>query len=287
MEIPLDQLKETANSAGIWSTSLVEALAALWVKVAEFVPNLVAFLVILIIGYAISRLVQSGVRRALRVAKIDAFSERLGISSVLRRANIQQETSFIISKIFFWLLMLTFLVSATESLGLPRVSSNLDNFVRYIPKVLGAAFILMVGLFIAQFVRDLVVRGAEGIGSEFAGPLGTASHGLLVIVVMSLVIGQLEIETELLNVVISIGLLSLGTAAALAFGLGSKEVAANVLAGSYVRNMYHDGDDVTIMSVRGKISHITAVKTEIMLENGDIHSFANSVVIENNVVRHK
>ncbi|MFT7244092.1 MAG: small-conductance mechanosensitive channel [Candidatus Azotimanducaceae bacterium] len=283
----MEHMDNAIDKANMWSASLIDAVGILWIRILDFVPNLLAFLVILLIGYVVSHLLASAAQRAMGVMKIDAFSERIGIGHVLRRANVQQEMSKILSRIIFWLLMLTFLVSATESLGLPRVSSTIDSFVLYIPKVLGAAFILMIGLFIAQFFRDLVTSGAESIGSEFAGPLGSAAYGLLVIIVASLAIGQLEIETDLLNMVVSIGLISLGAAAALGFGLGSREVASNILSGSYVRDLLREGDEVSIGSIRGTVSQITAVKTEIVTENGDVLSVSNRDVIENNVIRHK
>lgn len=283
MEASMDTAAETVN---IWSATLLDAMSALWSKVAAFIPNFFAFIVILVVGYIIAKLVATLVRKLLAVIKIDKFSQRIGVRGVLDRANVTHEVSGILSGIVFWLLMLTFLVSATETLGLQRVSSTIDNFVLYLPKVLGAAFILMVGLFIAQFVRDLVTSGAEGLGIDLAGPLGNAAYGLLVIVVVSLSIGQLEMETEILNQVISILLISLGAAAALAFGFGSRVIAGNVLAGTYVRELYQEGDQVTIGEHRGTVVQVNAVKTEVRTESGDTVSFSNSDIVSKNVVKH-
>ncbi len=283
----MDKLEGAVSTVNIWTTTLIEAVSALWVKIAEFIPNLLAFVVILTIGYLVSKLMAGITRRGLEAIRLDAFSERVGVGAVLRRANIQQETSTILSGIIFWLIMLTFLVSATESLGLPRVSTTIDNLVLYIPKVLGASFILMVGLFISQFVRDLVTSSAEGLGSDFAAPLGSATYGLLVIIVVTLSIGQLELETELLNLVIGIALISIGAAAAIGFGFGSRDIAANILAGNYVRDMFQEGDRISIGNQTGSVSQVTGVKTEILLDNGDLLSVSNREIAENAVVRHQ
>lgn len=274
------------DSVNVWTASILDAMMALWIRVTEFFPNLVAFVVILLVGYLVSTLISKIVLRALKAVKIDAFSERIGVTPILKRANVQQETSFLISRVIFWLIALTFLVSATESLGLARVSSTIDSFVLYIPKVLGAAFILMIGLFIAQFVRDVIVSGAEGFGSDLAAPLGSACYGLLVIIVVTLSIGQLDLETALLTDVISIALLSIGAAAAIAFGIGSREIAGNVLAANYVREMFKEGDHITTGDQTGRVNQITSVKTEIKLENGDLVSVSNREIVAGLVIKH-
>jgi small-conductance mechanosensitive channel len=282
----MEQLDGAVTAVNIWTATMLNATTALWIKLAEFVPNLLAFLVILTLGYIIAKIVAAVIQRALHAIKLDAFSEKIGVIAVLRRANIQRETSSIISRVVFWLLMLTFLVSATESLGLDRVSATIDAFVMYIPKVLGAVFILMVGLFIAQFVRDLVVSSAESIGSDFAAPLGSTAYGLLVVIVATLAVGELELETALLGYVISIVLLSFGAAAAIAFGIGSRDIAGNILAGNYVRELFQEGDRVSADGQTGVVHQVTAVKTEILLDNNDIVSIANSNMVESRVVRH-
>ena len=254
-----DSLNTVAESMNIWTSILVSAMSALWSKVGAFIPNLLAFLVILLVGYVVARLAGAVVRKLMNAIKIDQFSQRIGIKDVLDRANIGVTVSGILSGIVFWLLMLTFMVSATESLGLPRVSSTIDSFVLYLPKVLGAAFILMTGLFIAQFVRDLITSGAEGFGLEFADPLGKVAYGLLVIIFVTLSIGQLELETGILNDVIVIALMSVGAAGAIAFGLGSKYIASNILAGTYVRELFREGDRVAIGNLSGVVSQVTAV----------------------------
>lgn len=283
----MDNLDGAVDTVGIWGATLIQAMTALWVKIAEFVPNLLGFLVILLIGYVVASIVAGISRRGFQAVKLDAFSERIGVGAILRRANIQREPSALLSRVLFWLLMLTFLVSATESLGLSRVSMTIDALVMYIPKVLGAAFILLIGLFIAQFIRDLVVSSAESLGSEFAGPLGSAAYAVLVVIIVTLAIGQLDLETELLNYVISIILISVGAATAIGFGFGSRDVAANILAGSYVRELYKEGDKVTASGQTGVINQVTAVKTELLLDNGDTVSIANSEIVDSKVVHHK
>ena len=273
------------ESINVWGETLLSAMTALWSKVAGFIPNLLAFIVILGLGYLVSRLVASLLKRLLTTIKIDQFAESIGISATLTKANISASTSTILGGLVFWLLMLTFLVSATETLGLARVSSTIDSFVLYLPKVFGAVFILMAGLFVAQLVRNVINTGAAGLGIEYAAPLAKSIYVLMLVIILSLAISQLELETDMLNQVISIVLITAGGAAALAFGLGSRSVASHILAGTYVRELYKEGDIIGIGEISGTIIRVTPVKTEIRTDSGSTFTIPNSEVIETIIER--
>ncbi len=271
------------ESLNVWSSSLLAAMTTLGAKIAGFIPNLLAFVVILVVGYFVSKIVAGVLRRVLAAIQVDRVSEKVGIASGLKRANIEHEFSYLLSRVVFWILMLTFLVSATESLGLPRVSGTIDAFVLYLPNILGAAAILLLGLLVAGVARDVTVNSAQSIGLENATPLGTAVQLLLGVVVISLTISQLELETEILNQVISILLFSAGAAAAIAFGLGSRGIASNVLASTYVRELFQEGQQIRIADTVGKIERITSVKTEIRLDSGSLISLPNKRLLESPV----
>ena len=128
--------------------------------------------------------------------------------------------------------------SASESVGLERSSSTINSLVQYLPRVLGAVFILAIGLFVATFARDSVRGAAKSMDSRYAKILGRAAYVRLAVIAVALAIGQLELEAQLLAVAIAVPMTAAGVGAALAFGLGAREVAANLLAGAYLRDSY-------------------------------------------------
>lgn len=273
------------ESLNVWGNSLLSAMTTLWSKFAGFVPNLLAFVLILIVGYLVSRAVSGVLRRILGVLQVDRLAARVGISTALEKMNARVTFSEILSRIVYWLLMLTFLVSATESLGLERVSGTIDAFVLYLPNVIGAALILLLGLLLAGMARDLVTSGVQSVGADNAGAIGTTVYGLLAVIVISLAIGQLELETAMLNQVIAIVLLSAGAAAAIAFGFGSRSIAGNVLASTYLRDLLKEGDRITVGTITGTVERIMAVNTEIRTDSGSLVTFPNRRLIESTVER--
>jgi small-conductance mechanosensitive channel len=264
--------------------TFMAAMHALWIRVVGFLPDVLAALLIVAIGYVVSRLAAAAVVRIAAAAGLDRFCATNGITSALARAGIERPMSQILMRFVFWVLMLVFFVNAIDRIGLVQVSATLNSFVMYLPRVIGATLILMVGLFVARFVRGVIEGTAETMAIDFARPLGTAAYVLLIIIAASLAIGQLQLETEILYDVISITLMSAGAAAAIAFGLGAKEVAANVLAGTYVREMFSEGDRIHFADIEGEIRYVGPVKTVIHAADGEI-SVANSELVRTTVRR--
>ena len=129
-----------------------------------------------------------------------------------------------------------------------------------------------------------LVRGAaEGVGLDYAHGLGRIAQGLVIIISISVAIGQLEVKTDLLNHVIVIVLITVGLAVALAMGLGSREIAGQILAGIYVRELYQVGQQVRVGEVEGQIEEIGTVKTTLLTDEGELVSLSNRILLEQHV----
>ena len=271
------------ENINLWGETILTIMTTLWGKIAGFLPNLVGALLLLVIGYFIAKAISFVLAKGLDRAGFDDFSAKVGIADILKKASVKLTASDIVGRIIFWIILLTFLITATEALGLPRISETLDEFLLYLPKVIGAALILIIGLFVAHFVRDLVRSGAEGIGVDYAKSLGNTAYGVLFVIIVSLAIGQLEINTDLLDTVISILIAAVGIAIALSLGLGTRELAANILAGVYARDLYQAGDAIELDDIAGTLEQIGTVKTQIKLKDKKVVSVANNVLIDQRV----
>ena len=268
-----------------WSQSLLGAMNALWAPIAAFIPRLFGALLVVAIGFIVAKLLDALLSKVLAKIGLDRLVAGTGVNKLLGRAGIRAPASALIGKIVYWFVLLVFLVSAAESLGLARVSAVLDMLALYVPKVFGAALILLAGVLLAQLVNGLVRGAAEGVGLDYAGGLGRIAQGLLIIISISVAIGQLEVKTELLNYVIAIALISVGLAVALALGLGSRELVSQILAGIYVRELYEVGQRIRLdgSQLEGVIEEIGTAKTLLLTDEGELVSVANSVLLEQRV----
>ena len=266
-----------------WTQSLIAAMTALWTKVAGFIPNLFVALILVLLGFVVAKLLDTLLSKLLGKLGLDRLMAGTGLTKLLGRAGIQVPVSTLIGKIIYWFVLLIFLVSAAESLGLERVSATLDVLALYLPKVFGAALVLLAGVLLAQLVSGLVRGAAEGVGLDYANGLGRVAQGLVIIISISVAIGQLEVKTDLLNNVIAIVLISVGLAVALALGLGSRDIASQILAGIYVRELYEVGQQVQVGAVEGQIEEIGTVKTTLLTDAGELVSVANRTLLEQQV----
>ncbi len=265
---------------------LVGAMGALWTRVAVFIPNLIGAMVLVLLGFVVAKLLDTLLSKVLAKIGLDRLMAGTGLTKMIGRVGVQVSVSTLIGKIVYWFILLVFLVSAAELLGLERVSATLDVLALYVPKVFGAALVLLAGVLLAQLLNGVVRGAAEGVGLEYANGLGRIAQGLIIIISLSVAIGQLEVKTDLLNNVIAIVLISVGAAVALALGLGSRDIAGQILAGIYVRELYAVGQQIQVGEIEGQIEEIGTVKTTLLTESGDLVSVANRVLLEQRVSSH-
>ncbi|MEO4049284.1 mechanosensitive ion channel domain-containing protein [Pseudomonas sp. CAU 1711] len=266
-----------------WTQSLVNAMSSVWGPIAGFIPRFFGALVVVLLGFVVAKLLDTLLSKLLAKVGLDRLMAGTGLNKMLSRVGIQVPVSILIGKIVYWFVLLIFLVSAAESLGLDRVSATLDVLALYLPKVLGAAVVMLAGVLLAQLVSGIVRGAADGVGLDYSAGLGRIAQGLVIIISISVAIGQLEVKTDLLNNVIAIVLISVGLAMALALGLGSREIAGQILAGIYVRELYEVGQQVKVGEVEGQIEEIGTVKTVLLTEDGELVSVANRTLLEQRV----
>lgn len=266
-----------------WTQGIVNAMTTVWTPVAGFIPRFFGALVVVLVGFVVAKLLDTLLSKLLAKLGLDRLMAGTGLTKMLGRVGIQVPVSSLIGKIVYWFVLLIFLVSAAESLGLDRVSATLDMLALYLPKVLGAALVLLAGVLLAQLLSGIVRGAAEGVGLDYAHGLGRIAQGLVILISISVAIGQLEVKTDLLNNVIAIALISIGLAAALALGLGSRDIAAQIIAGIYVRELYQVGQEVKVGDIEGQIEEIGTVKTILLTDEGDLVSVANRALLDQRV----
>jgi len=218
-------------------------------------------LVILAVGRGVAKLVEVVFRRALDRAGLDRASERLGVAETLRNAGISRGPSELIARLFFWVLMLTFVLSAFETLGLTAVAGTIDRLIAYLPNIIAAALIVIIGLVIARFLGNLVGSGAAAAGLAYARQLGSAALGVAVFMVAILVFEQLGLDTEVLVMVATVVIAAVGVGLSLAFALGSREIVRAILAGHYLRQSLPDGQPVEVDGHSGILEKVGSTET--------------------------
>lgn len=262
-----------------WTKSLVDVMKTVWKGFTDFAPNLFAAIIVILLGFIVAKLLDALFSKLLAKLGVDRIMTGAGLTKALHKIGINVPVTTLIGKIIYWFVLLIFFVAAIRFLGLESVSAILTALALYIPKVIAAALVLLVGILLAQFINGVVRGSAESVGLEYASGIARLAQGLIIIISISVAIGQLEIKAELLNYVVAIVLASIGLGAAIAFGLGSKSIAEQIIAGIYVREQYQVGQRLSVDDVEGILDEVGTVKTVIMTDAGEYISLANKEVL--------
>lgn len=207
----------------------VASLNAFWMQLASFVPQLLAALVLLFIGWLFANLVRTGVLKLLDVLKFDNLAEKTGIEAFLKHGNLDISLSRLLAKLAYWIIIFVVVVTVANSLGLHMVAELFNKIVLYIPNIIVAILVLVFGILVARFINRMVFAYLNNIGVQGALTISTLSEYGVIIFVVFVALEQLAIGTNLLTAAFQIGFGAIGLAFALAFGLGGREWAAGVI----------------------------------------------------------
>lgn len=252
----------------IWTQSFSNALSRFWTEIAGFLPNLIATIIIIIIGLLISKVVTKWFANVIEKLGFNTLCDMLGIEKGLKTLGFKSHPSIIVGQALYLFLILIILVAGADTLGLDRLSSILDELVLYLPKLVGAVVIALIGLFIAKTAKNQLAASFENMGLEYAEGAGRALQMLVLFITFSLVVGQLQLETELLNTVFTVLIASMGIALALALGLGTKAIANSIVSGIYAREQLLPGDEIEFDGFLGNVVQVSTVNTIIENKEG-------------------
>jgi hypothetical protein len=204
------------------------------------IPRIIGFLVVLIVGWIISSLLARGVQALLHAVKFNELARRSGFAEFVQKMGVKDDASGVIAGIVKWFVRLIALVVAFDTLGLPAVSNVLQQLLLWLPNLVVALVVLVLGGLAARALSQLV-RGASA-QAGFTNPelLATVTRVAVWGFTIVVAINQLGIATTLINTLM-VGLVgALALAFGLAFGLGGRDRAAQILdrAG---RNMENAG----------------------------------------------
>lgn len=259
----------------MWTQSFSNALSRFWTEIAAFIPNLIATVIVIVIGLYISKMITKWFAKIIEKLGFNKLCRKLSIDRALKTMGYKGQPASLIGHVLHLFFILIILVAGADTLGLERLSSILDDFVLYLPKLLGALVITLIGLFIAKSGRFQIANALENMGVEYGSAVGRVFQVLLLFITFSLVIGQLDLETELLNTIFTVLIASLGIALAMSLGLGSKSVATSIVSGIYIREQLSVGDKIEYGDFSGEVVAVNTVNTLLVNPNGDYLSIPN------------
>lgn len=209
--------------------SIQEALTSTLTTAGEFVPKLIGAIVIFLIGWIVAKILRTIINKVLKAVKFDDIADSIGINGFLAKGGLKKRASGMLSTLVYWIVMFVTWGLVFDSMGLEVVSNLLTDVVQYIPNVIVACILLVVGTYLAQFVSGLVSASLKASGFKNEELVTKVAYGAVMFFTVVLVLNQLGIGQGILDKVVSIVLGGLGLGLAIAFGLGGKDWAADMI----------------------------------------------------------
>jgi small-conductance mechanosensitive channel len=209
-----------------WGQVIISSFQNIWFGVISFLPNLLAAIIIFLVGWLVGSVLGKWIAQVIRSLKIDNALREVGTDSALSKAGIRLNAGAFIGGLVKWFVIVVFLVASAEVLGLQQITGFLRTIVlAYLPNVIVAALVLVIAAMIAEALQKIVAGSAMAAGVPSARFLGNLAKWAIWIFAILVALSQMGIGAEIINILV-IGVVSmLALAGGLAFGLGSRDAA--------------------------------------------------------------
>jgi hypothetical protein len=207
----------------------MDSLNQFWLQMVNFVPKLLAVIVIIFVGWLVAKLVRSAVKRILTLTQFDRFAQKSGLEAFMNSGNYNLTMSGIISQVMYWLVILLFIITGANALEMTQVATLLQQLASYLPRIIVAILVVVFGTLLARFVNRLVFAWLHSIKFPHALAVSTSTEYGIQIFSVFVALEQLGIGMQLIYSLFVIVFGAFFLALAIAFGLGGKDWAAKVI----------------------------------------------------------
>jgi hypothetical protein len=205
------------------------SLLTLWAGVAGFIPRFIAALVVFLIGWLIAVLLGKLAWQIVKILHIDNALTKVGFRRAWERSGFHLDTAKLFYELVKWFFIVVFLMAATNILGLIEVTNFLQSVVYYIPNVIIAAIILLIGILVAKFIEGVVQGSVKAAGLASANFLGALAKWAVFVFTLLIALSQLKVADDIIKIVITGLIAATALALGLSFGLGGAKHAEEMV----------------------------------------------------------
>jgi hypothetical protein len=213
------------NNFQTWGEAFTSSMQDLWFKLADFLPQLLGAIIILIIGLIIASFLGKLAKKVLVFARVDSALDNVGATEDLNKIGVKTSLSSIIAWLVKWFFILVTLIAVIDVLGIEQLTQFLNDIILYIPKVLAAVFILAIGLAAGRFLHNVVSKTvlASRLPDTSAPILANIAKWSIIIFSLMAALVQLGIAAGMIQILFAGLIIAFALAIGLSFGLGGHE----------------------------------------------------------------
>ena len=209
---------------------------------ALFLPRLLSMLVIIAAGFVVALLLRVVVRRIFSIESFRKYCDSAGLTQMMRRAALPPPVDFL-SQLIFWVVWIVFIVLGIDALGIGALREQISKFFLFLPQIFVALVILFIGLLVANFFSRATLLAATNANYPSARLLASLVRLLIVILAVTMALEQIGLGRHVVLIAFSIAFGALMLGAAIAFGLGGRDVARRVLERQFLQKEPKEKDE--------------------------------------------
>ncbi len=219
------------NIWSTWGDVFNASLQNLWWGFIQFTPKLILAIIFFVIGWALGSLIAKAFEQVFSSLKIDSLLRSVKVDNFFRRAGMNLNSGHFVGEIVKWFVIIIFLLPSLSLVGLDYIASFLkDDVLGFLPKIIVAAFVLIIATIVADFLSKTVMAGSRAMNLKSTNMLGSLVKYTIWVFAFIIALGQLGVAEGYMSTLFAgiIGMLAVG--GALAFGLGGKDAAGRLIA---------------------------------------------------------
>lgn len=263
------------------SLNILSVLSSLFGQFLDVLDNLIGAVIVFIIGYVLAKVFSKTATKILAKSGVDTLGEKLNEIDVFSKMGGPIVLSTVCGKIFYYLIIILFSMAATEVLGMEAVSNLMVDLVNYIPNLIAAGIVIIIGSLFADFVKGIVHTSAKSIGLPSANIIANFVFYFLFIAVIMSALGQAKINTDFLRNNLTVIVAGIVLAFALGYGFASKDMMANFIASFYSKSKIEIGDKIQIGDVNGIVVAVDHAALTVEVEDGEVMVPLSKLTSEN------
>jgi len=198
-------------------------------EIAVALPQIIGALLILLIGWIIAKVIKKLVVKGLKLVRFNYLTDKAGIEKFLTDGGVKVSSIDVIGTLVYWIIMLVVILATLNSLKLTAASTLFNEIMLYIPNIIVAIIILILGIYFARLVSQILVTSLKNMQEKTAVTIGNIAYYAIIVLTVFIILGQLNIAEQIVNNAFILVFGAICLALGLAFGLGGKEWASDII----------------------------------------------------------
>ena len=245
---------------------IVKIVEEVFLKFASAAPNVIGAIIVLLVGWLVAKIVSKTLAKILATIKIDKYADKINDTDFASKAGMKIKISTALSKLVYWVLMLVFILMATEVLGMAIISTMVADLIAYLPRLLSAIVLFILGIYLAEFIKNIVLTACKALGIPSAKVIATFVFYLVFLTLTISALAQASIDTALITSNLTVILGGIILAFAIGYGFASRDTMANFIASFYSKSKVKVGDVISIDGAKGRVVAMDSASITLQTE---------------------